>query len=78
MPEETLKECEDLDIICIGEGEITFLKILENIKNLSKVKGIAYRKDKEIIINEPRELIRDINILPLPAYNLFPMDEYKT
>lgn len=78
LPEETLKECEDLDIICMGEGEITFLKILENIKNLSKVKGIAYRKDKEIIINEPRELIRDINILPLPAYNLFPMDEYKT
>ncbi len=30
LPEETLKGCKDLDIVCMGEGEITFLKILEN------------------------------------------------
>ena len=36
------------DIACIGEGESTIVKIL-NGKNLSKIKGIAYRQKDKII-----------------------------
>lgn len=44
-----------VDIVCCGEGELTMLEIVQG-KNLSDIKGIAYKKDGQIIINPPREL----------------------
>lgn len=77
LPKETLEECKEIDIVCMGEGEITFVDILKN-SNLQEIKGIAYRKGNLIIINEPRPFIKDINSLPMPAYEIFPMNKYRT
>lgn len=68
------------DVVVIGEGELTIIDLMETIANkrsLSNVKGIAYREQDEIIINERRELIKDIDTIPVPAYDLFPMDYYR-
>ncbi len=67
------------DAVVIGEGERTItdlIYVLENYFTLATVKGIAYREGGQTIINENRELIKDIDSLPLPAWNLFPMDYY--
>ncbi|MDP3065142.1 MAG: radical SAM protein, partial [Methanobacteriaceae archaeon] len=67
------------DAIVIGEGEIStvnLLAALENNKDLSSVKGIAYRDNGTVFINEPQELIKDIDSIPHPAWDLFPMDYY--
>lgn len=77
LPKETLEECEELDIVCVGEGEIVFTEILKNLNDLSNVKGVAYRKGKEIIINERQPMIENLDDIPMPAYDLFPMDKYK-
>lgn len=56
------------DFAVIGEGEITIIELLdsiENNKNLSEVKGIIYWKDNKLKITNPREIISDINILPI-------------
>src|SRR3989344_4484552 len=57
LPKETLEETE-FDIGILGEGEET-LKELVNKKDLSKIKGIAYKEDTNIKINPRRELIKD-------------------
>ncbi len=80
LPEETLSSFKEIDAGVVGEGEITFLEILEELKkkskDLSKIKGLVYRKGENVIRNAPRPLIKDIDDLPIPAYDLLPMDKY--
>lgn len=60
----------NIDIYVIGEGEITFLEVLKHIKSkkpkIEDIRGICYRKGNEIIINKPRDRIKDIGIVPSP------------
>jgi radical SAM superfamily enzyme YgiQ (UPF0313 family) len=68
------------DAAVIGEGEVTVVELLDAIKNrkpLNAVKGIAFHEGGKVVINERRPLISDIDSLPMPAYNLFPMDYYR-
>ncbi len=70
----------DADAVVIGEGEDTILELLEAIGDSAKmprVKGIAYRDGEQVIINERRPLIADIDSIPMPAYDLFPMQYYR-
>lgn len=67
------------DIAVIGEGENTLKEIvsrLEDNSSLDDVKGVAYKKENRIIINSPRPLISNLDDLPFPAYELFPIDVY--
>lgn len=64
---ETFEENPEIDIIVYGEGEITLKEILDNqLKNLEKINGIAYREADKIKINPPRPLIENLDILPIP------------
>ena len=75
VPVETMKRFPEIDIGVIGEGEITIVDLLntfEKKKDLKKVKGIVYRKGKKIIIIEKRELIKNLDDLPPPAFDLLP------
>jgi radical SAM superfamily enzyme YgiQ (UPF0313 family) len=74
FPKETLEE-SSLDIVVIGEGDFTIKEIVIN-KDFSKIKGIAYKKDKKIFVNEGREPIKDLNSLPFPAYYLYDFKKY--
>jgi len=69
-----------VDAIVLGEGEITFLELVrayENKKDLSAVKGIAYKDNNlNIVKTEPRELVEDLNSLPPISYHLFNLDIY--
>jgi len=68
------------DVVVVGEGEETIVEVVTSLCNshdLSTVKGIAYRKEDTIYTNERRELISDIDSIPWPAYELFPIDYYR-
>lgn len=66
------KLSNEFDIGVLSEGEITFAEIVSLLranklsKSLSQIKGICYKKNGKNIINEPRELIEDLDSLPLP------------
>lgn len=64
------------DIAVIGEGEETMLEIVST-KNIYNTKGIAYRVNNSVIINERRELIKSIDLIPFPAYDLFDINHYR-
>jgi radical SAM superfamily enzyme YgiQ (UPF0313 family) len=72
-PEYVLKKL-NADVVVVGEGDETIVDIAE--KPLSDIKGIVYMSDGNIIKNEPRELIKHLDTIPFPAWDLFPMDRY--
>jgi len=82
LPEETLVECPDADIAVIAEGEITFLELLDwkSGKNgylrLQDIKGIAFRDGAALKRSALRPPIRDLDSLPMPAYDLLKMKRY--
>lgn len=73
--DETIDEAlsSGVDYIVIGEGEKTIKNLLRTLLekgNLEKVKGIAYRKNGEIIRTPAREPITDFDKLPMPNFSL--------
>ena len=76
LPQRTLEEFPAVDLVVHGEGERTVLDIV-NGKNIEDIKGLAYRHEGKIVINDPPEVIQDIDSLPYPAWDLFPLDTYR-
>lgn len=57
------------DIIVLGEGEITFYEVITSLqqkKDLFQVAGISYKFKNEIITTQPREKIKDLDVLGFP------------
>ena len=78
IPEYVL-ETTSADIVVIGEGEETIVDLLRykiNNWDLHNLKGIAFRLDKNVFINERRKPIKNLDAIPFPEYSLFPMDKY--
>jgi radical SAM superfamily enzyme YgiQ (UPF0313 family) len=79
LPELALEECE-ADFVVIGEGEETTLELAQVLadhqEDYSKIKGIGYRKNSQVRINEPRGLIADLDALPLPAWHKIDPNKY--
>ena len=68
------------DAIVIGEGEETIVDLMDAIashRDLCSVKGIAYRDGNSIEITQRRDLIKNIDKISMPAYDLFPMEFYR-
>ena len=61
-----------VDFGVIGEGEETIIELMTALKNnteISNVRGILYRDlTNDIIINDPRPPISDLDSLPFPDY----------
>jgi len=70
---EKIMENENyVDYIIFGEGEQSFREFINEVHlekpEFHKIKGLAYRKNGSIYINENRELINDLDIIKYP-YN---------
>ena len=66
---ECLQAIDELDVITIGEGEQTFLELMEcfvdNKINISQIKGIAYKAGDDIVLTEDREPLA-LDVIPFP------------
>lgn len=79
--EETMAANPQIDFIIIGEAELTLKELLGNLQTYSKpfsnIAGLVSRDtNNHISVGPHRSLIPDLNILPMPAYDLFPMGKY--
>jgi anaerobic magnesium-protoporphyrin IX monomethyl ester cyclase len=45
--------------------------------DLTKIKGLAWRRYGELQMNQDRPFIPDLNELPVPLYELLPLDRYR-
>jgi len=78
MPEEVMAN-EQVDIILRGEGEHLMIELYEKLKSgkaISDVPNIYYRKDGEVIKNEFKFELVDIDSLPEFPYDLFAEKDY--
>jgi radical SAM superfamily enzyme YgiQ (UPF0313 family) len=72
-PYEVIND-KNIDMICIGEGEYPLLDIsnkLEADEPIDNIKNIWTKENGNIITNEIRPLIADLDTLPIPDYELF-------
>ncbi len=80
MPRELLTLAPQLDYVLLGEAEPTLIELLDELKRekpcLKKILGLAYRDGCEIALSPARPLLPDLDELPMPAYDLFPMERY--
>ncbi len=72
FPYETIQR-KEIDIVIKGEGEITIKEILNNLskgKSIKRIKGTIQKEDNNIIYNQDRPLIKDLDTLPSPKREL--------
>jgi radical SAM superfamily enzyme YgiQ (UPF0313 family) len=76
---ERLLDNTGVDIVVIGEGDITAVELLDALENksdLDKVDGIVFKRDEKHIYTPRRTPIKDISSLPYINFDLFPVDKY--
>jgi radical SAM superfamily enzyme YgiQ (UPF0313 family) len=68
------------DTVVMGEGEATIVELLDARaagRSLKDIEGIAFRDGDTVVINKRRALIKNIDSIPFPAYELFPIEYYR-
>ncbi len=68
------------DFIIQGEGEITLKELIDAIHNkedTSLIQGIIFKNDEDIIKNPKRAVLKNLDELPMPAWDLINIDSYK-
>ena len=74
-----LQEYGAIDFIVIGEGEASFISLLEALKSghdFSGLDGIAFRDKGAVHVLPKTKYIEDLDSLPFPARGLFAMKRY--
>lgn len=80
IPKEVMSWLPEVDFGFIGESYVTFPEVLDMIdskkKDWHKIDGTITRLDDgEFYFSPQRKLIEDLDSLPFPAYDLFPIEE---
>lgn len=79
LPKEALDNFSNLDFLIIGEAEETLRELIQSLeckKDLSEIKGIGWRKNGKVIINEKRPLLDNLDNLPIPLHELLPIKKH--
>ncbi len=82
-PENVLREHSAIDFVVCGEGELTLEELVRALseggpEDCRKIEGLCYRgEDGSVVLNTRRELIPDLNVLPMPDRKYIDMEFYK-
>ena len=77
LPEQTLQD-ERVDMVVVGEGEETFLELVEALEHhrpLDGILGLGYKDGGRIQVNPPRPLLDVNTLLPVP-WELIDVEKY--
>ena len=76
---DSMKACPAFDVGIVGEVEATFKELLERRrdgKDLAGCNGLMWRRGDDIVVEDRRELIKDLDTLPRPARDLLHNERY--
>ncbi|TGD57436.1 B12-binding domain-containing radical SAM protein [Flavobacterium humi] len=68
------------DFIIQGEGEMTLLELinsLEKNESVALIPGIVHSEENQVKVHPKRSVLQDLDQLPLPAWDLVAMEDYK-
>ena len=70
------------DFVVRHEGEITFKELISYLNkrniNLNEIQGLCYKKKNKIYRNKDRLLIKNLDDLPLPSWDMIDEELYRT
>lgn len=78
IPEYILADTQ-ADVVVIGEAENTIVPICNALikgENLDSQEGVAFREKDKIKINSRAKPILNLDDIPFPAWDLFPLENY--
>ncbi len=79
MPREIMQWLPQIDVGLLGECFRTWPEVLrmvdEGERDFSRTLGVVYRNGDEPVLTEARPVIHDLDELPFPAWELFPLEE---
>ena len=76
---ETALRRLDVDAIAVAEADDTVLELMKALRAngpLEKVAGLAFLRDGQVVRTAKRALIENLDDLPFPAWEMFPMEAY--
>ena len=69
------------DFILLGEGEMTLLELINALENNSSdffgIEGLAFRHTNAVVKTPPRNVMKDLDALPFPAWDIIDMEPYR-
>lgn len=72
---------EGADFILLGEAEQTLLELLIAINNnetdFSQIQGLAFKQNEAVIKTQKRNVMKDLDALPFPAWDIIDMEPYR-
>lgn len=77
---EILEEAPFIDFAIIGEGENSFLELVSSIDantSYRDIKGLAFRENGSVVINEKHDVIEDLDSLPFISRDLLIDNKWK-
>ena len=78
--EDTLRALPELDMIVLGEGDDTIVRLAETVagdRDWRRVPGLAFRDGDRISATESKPYAVDVTTLPMPARHLIPLGRYR-
>jgi len=69
------------DFVIIGEAEQTLLELIDHIsaekQDFNSIAGLAFKAEDQIVKTMARPVMKDLDVLPMPAWDLVDMDKYR-
>ena len=80
MPKDIMEWIPEIDLGIVGEALVTWPEVLEKIDNkdfnFSDTLGVIRRDSDNVpVLNPTRPIISELDVLPAPAWDLFPLEE---
>ena len=69
------------DFVMQGEGEITLLELLNTLEkneSFEAIAGLVFKKNETFQVNKKRNVLQNLDELPLPAWDLVDIESYRT
>lgn len=79
LPELSMERAPELDLIGRGEGEFIMRDLVRASREgggFGDIAGLVWRRDGEVAINPPRDPYPNLDEIPFPARELFPLEKY--
>jgi len=81
VPQLVLNDIPALDVLFIGESEGSIIRALNaegGNKKFDSIDGVAFRDNKKVVINKSLSIVKNLNNLPFPSFDMLPLEKYKS
>jgi len=69
------------DFVLLGEAEVTLAELVKVLmadgRDVFGIEGLAFKHDQAIVKTKHRNVIKDLDSLPLPAWDMIDMEPYR-